>query len=44
MINVTAAEINAWVVAFLFPLARVLALLSRGSTIQQSGTARLASG
>jgi flagellar biosynthetic protein FliR len=28
MINVTAAEINAWVVAFLFPLARVLALLS----------------
>ena len=27
MISVTAAEINAWVVAFFFPLARVLAIL-----------------
>jgi flagellar biosynthetic protein FliR len=28
MISLTAAEINAWVVAFFFPLARVLALLA----------------
>jgi hypothetical protein len=28
MISLTAAEINAWVVAFFFPLARILAVLS----------------
>ena len=28
MISLTTAEINAWVVAFFFPLARVLALLA----------------
>jgi flagellar biosynthesis protein FliR len=29
MISLTAAEINAWVVAFFFPLARILAVLAR---------------
>jgi flagellar biosynthetic protein FliR len=27
MISLTSAEINAWIVAFFFPLARVLAVL-----------------
>jgi flagellar biosynthesis protein FliR len=28
MISLTTAEINAWIAAFFFPLARVLALLA----------------
>jgi flagellar biosynthetic protein FliR len=28
MISLTAAEINAWVVAFFFPLARILAVFA----------------
>jgi flagellar biosynthesis protein FliR len=28
MISLTTAEINAWIVAFFFPLARVLAVLA----------------
>ena len=27
MISLTSAELNAWIVAFIFPLARILALL-----------------
>jgi flagellar biosynthetic protein FliR len=28
MISLTSTEINAWIVAFFFPLARILALLA----------------
>ena len=37
MISVTSAEINAWIVAFFFPLARILALLTAAPPFNNQG-------
>ena len=37
MISVTSAEINAWIVAFFFPLARILALLAAAPPFNNQG-------
>jgi flagellar biosynthetic protein FliR len=37
MISITSAEINAWVVAFFFPLARILALLASAPPFNNIG-------
>ena len=37
MISLTAAEINAWIVAFFFPLARILALLTAAPPFNNQG-------
>jgi len=37
MISLTSAEINAWLVAFFFPLARILALLSAAPPFNNRG-------
>ncbi|WP_319240718.1 flagellar biosynthetic protein FliR [uncultured Propionivibrio sp.] len=37
MISLTTAEINAWIVAFLFPLARILALLASAPPFNNLG-------
>ena len=37
MISFTSAEINAWVVAFFFPLARILALLASAPPFNNIG-------
>ncbi|MEI7429527.1 MAG: flagellar biosynthetic protein FliR [Betaproteobacteria bacterium] len=37
MISLTTAEINAWIVAFFFPLARILALLSAAPPFNNTG-------
>jgi flagellar biosynthetic protein FliR len=37
MISLTSVEINAWIVAFFFPLARILALLSAAPPFNNTG-------
>ena len=37
MISITSAEINAWIVAFFFPLARILALLAAAPPFNNVG-------
>ena len=40
MISLTTAEINAWIVAFFFPLARILALLAAAPPFNNIGLTR----
>ena len=37
MINVTSAELNAWIAAFVFPLARILTLLAAAPPFNNAG-------
>lgn len=37
MINVTSAELNAWIAAFIFPLTRILALLAAAPPFNNAG-------